>query len=316
MPRGAGAGAGPGGRRGGGPGGGAAAARIHEKRACGSEAVMVWSRGEALESGDAARYAGLLDTGCGARIAARCEEIWPHYGEVVRNRKACIRGIAMRLLGRRGGGRISQAVVLGAGLDPLSVEIAACTGYSVTSYEVDSSPARRKRRAIEKASAAAAGCIRHVEADLEEAGARRTASALEREGWRPDAPSLVVAEGISYYLRKETLRDLLGEFRAGGGAGHAILEYLRDAESVAPERARIADAVFGVFAEGAGVGGLSRYSDDEARMLVDGRPEGGGAHRGGAATVGPAEMERMRTSHNRLFPDDASGWISVCHGRL
>ncbi len=312
MPR---AEAGPEGRRRAGHGGGAAAARIHEKRACGSEAVLVWSRGEALESGDAARYIRLLDTGCGARIAARCEGIWPHYGEVVRNRKACIRGIAMRLLGRRGG-RISQAVVLGAGLDPLSVEIAACTGYSVTSYEVDSSPARRKRRAIKEASAAAAECIRHVEADLEGAGPRRIASALEREGWRPDAPSLVVAEGISYYLRKETLRDLFDEFRAGSGAGHAILEYLRDAESVAPERARIADAVFGVFAEGAGVGGLSRYSDGEASMLVDGRREGGGARRGGAATVGPAEMERMRTSQNRLFPDDASGWISVCHGRL
>ena len=286
---------------------------------------MSWSRGEALESGDAARYMDLLGAGlrgAGRRIAARCEQVWPHYGEVVRNRKACIRGLAMRCLR---GGRTRQVAILGAGLDPLSVEIAALTGYSAVSYEIDAAGARRKRRLIEEASAAAAGCVRHVTADLEEAGPARIASALERRGWRPDMPTLVVAEGVSYYLRKSTLRGLFEPFRAGGGGAEpsrAILEYLRDAASIAPEGARIADAVFGIFADGTGIGGLSRYSDAEAAELVAGMPAGrsgaGAAARraGGIATVGPAEMERARTRRNRLFPDDSAGWIAVCHGRL
>lgn len=277
---------------------------------------MAWSRGEALASGDAARYMELLGAGGGggrgARIAARCERVWPHYGEVVRNRKSCVRRLAMRSLR---GGRIGQAVILGAGLDPLSVEIAARTGYAAVSYEIDAAPARRKRRMIEEASAAAAGCVRHVTADLERSSPRSIASALERRGWRADMPSLVVAEGVSYYLRKATLRGLLGPFRTGGGTGRIVLEYLRDAASVAPEGARIAGAVFGIFAEGTGVGRLSRYSDAEAAGLV----AGGAAGRGGAgaiATVGPAEMERMRTRRNRLFKDDSDGWIAICHGRL
>ena len=265
---------------------------------------------------------GLLGGGGrgGGRIAAMCERVWPHYGEVVRNRKACIKRLAMR---RLRGGRTRQVVILGAGLDPLSVEIAALTGYSAVSYEVDATGARRKRRLIEEASAAAAGCVRHVTADLEAAGPRRIASALERRGWRGDMPTLVVAEGVSYYLRKPTLRGLFGPFRDSGGGGHAILEYLRDSDSIAPERARIASAVFGIFAEGTGAGRLSRYTDAEAAGLVAGAPAGrswrgagGGARAAGIATVGPAEMERARTRRNWLFPDDASGWIAVCHGRL
>lgn len=317
------------------PGGGKSAAggrvppmpagRRGRGRAAGSEAVMIWSRGEAIESGDAELYMELLGArigGAGRRIAARCERVWPHYGEVVRNRKACIKGLAMRCLR---GGRTRQVVILGAGLDPLSVEIAALTGYSAVSYEIDATGARRKRRLMEEASAAAAGCVRHVTADLEEAGPGRITSALERRGWRADMPTLVVAEGVSYYLRKPTLRGLLAPFRAGGDGAEpsrAILEYLRDAASIAPEGARIADAVFGIFAEGTGIGGLSRYTDAEAAALVAGlparRPGAGEAARraGGIATVGPAEMERARTRRNRLFPDDSAGWIAVCHGRL
>lgn len=286
---------------------------------------MIWSRGEALKSGDAARYMELLGAGlrgAGGRIAARCELVWPHYGEVVRNRKACIKGLAMRCLR---GGRTRQVVMLGAGLDPLSVEIAALTGYTAVSYEIDSTGARRKRRLIEEASAAAAGCVRHVTADLEEAGPARIASALERRGWRADMPTLVVAEGVSYYLRKATLRGLLEPFRAGGGGAEpsrAILEYLRDAASIEPEGNRIAGAVFGIFAEGTGIGGLFRYSDAEAAALVAGVParragaEEGALRAEGIATVGPAGMERARTRRNRLFPSDSAGWIAVCHGRL
>lgn len=277
---------------------------------------MEWSRGEALESGDAARYMELLGAGRegspGARAAARCERVWPHYGEVVRNRKSCIRRLAMRSLR---GGRIRQAVILGAGLDPLSVEIAARTGYAAASYEIDAAPARRKRRLVREASAAASECVHHVTADLEESSPRSIASALERRGWRADMPSLVVAEGISYYLRKATLRGLLEPFRTGGGTGRIVLEYLRDAASVAPEGNRIAGAVFGMFTEGTGIGRLSRYSDAEAAGLAAGGAAGRAGERG-IATVGPAKMERMRTRRNRLFADDASGWIAVCHGRL
>ena len=286
---------------------------------------MIWSRGGPRAGGDAGRYLELLGAGGrggggdGERIVARCERVWPHYGEVVRNRKSCIRRLAMRTLR---GGSIRQVVVLGAGLDPLSVEIAERTGYSAVSYEIDATPARRKHRLIEEASPAAAECVRHVTADLE-SGPRRVIPALMRRGWRPDEPTLVVAEGVSYYLRKETLRSLLGPFRADACLGRIILEYLRDAASISPERARIADAVFGIFTEGTGIGRLSRYSDAEAARIVAGEPWSRDGEAGaplppgiGIYTVGPAKMERMRMRRNRLFPDDASGWIAVCHGRL
>lgn len=276
----------------------------------GSMAVMIWARGEATPSAGARRYVGAINTDGGRGMVERCEGIWPHYGEVIRNRKHHIAWLAMRYLR---GGRIGQAVILGAGLDPLSVEIAARTGCAVVSYEIDRNAARLKARMVAEASPGAAGCIRHVRADLSR-GPEQVAGALAGRGWRADMPSLVVAEGISYYLPKRALRGLLGLFRTRDRSGRIILEYLRDAGSISAGRAGIPDAVFGEFVRGAGIGGLARYSDAQAAGLVAG---GAGRVRGsGLRTAGPRAMERRRTSGNRLFADDRSGWIAVCHGPI
>ena len=280
----------------------------------GSKAVTIWARGESAQSAGAKRYLGMVDAGSGREMVERCERIWPHYGEVVRSRKHCVARLAMLHLS---GGRIGQAVILGAGLDPLSVEIAERTGCAVASYEIDAHPPRLKPGWIARASPGAAGCIRHVRADLA-GGTEAVAGALAEEGWRADMPSLVVAEGISYYLPEEALRGLLGMFRTRDGSGRIILEYLRDPGSIRADRARIPDAVFGEFVRGAGVGGLARYSDAQAAGIAAGDGGGGGgvAGVGGMSTIGPAAMERDRTGGNRLFADDRSGWIAVCHGPI
>lgn len=283
----------------------------------GSMAVAIWARGESVQTAGAQRYLGMIDVGGGRQTVERCERIWPHYGEVIRNRKHCIAGLAMRHLL---GGRIGQAVILGAGLDPLSVEIAERTRCAVASYEIDMHPPRLKPDWIAAASPVAAGCTRLARADL--AGdPEAVAAALAEGGWRRGKPSLVVAEGVSYYLPEAALRGLLGLFRTGDGSGRIILEYLRDAGSIREDRARIPDAVFAEFIRGAGVGGLARYSDAQAARVAAGADAGrAGERRGrgrtGMATIGPAAMERGRTGRNRLFADDRSGWIAVCHGPI
>ena len=284
----------------------------------GSMAVAIWARGESVQSAGAQRYLGMVDIGGGRETVERCERIWPHYGEVIRNRKHCIAGLAMRHLL---GGRIGQAVILGAGLDPLSVEIAERTRCAVASYEIDLHPPRLKQGWKAEASPGAAGCIRLARADL--AGdPEAVAAALAEGGWRRGMPSLVVAEGISYYLPEAALRGLLGLFRTRDGSGWIILEYLRDPGSIREDRARIPDAVFAEFIRGARAGGLARYSDGQAARIAAGedasRAEGrrGRRRRTGMATIGPAAMERGRTGRNRLFADDRSGWIAVCHGPI
>ena len=276
----------------------------------GSKAVMIWARDGAVASDDAKRYVRMIDTGGGRDIVERCERVWPHYGEVIRNRKQYVAKLAMRYMS---GGWRKQAVILGAGLDPLSVEIAARTCSNVAVYEIDLHGMGLKRRTIAKASPRAAGRIRQVKADL--AGSpEQVARAMSKKGWRADRPSLVVAEGISYYLPESALRGLLDMFRTERGTGRIVLEYLRDAGSISADRAHIPDAVFGEFVRGTGIGGLARYSDAQAVDLV----VGGNASipRSAIMTVGPEIMEWYRTTGNRLFARDKSGWIAMCHGPI
>lgn len=281
----------------------------------GSMAVAIWARGESVQSAGAKRYLGMIDVAGGTETVERCEWIWPHYGEVIRNRKHCIARLAMRHLL---GGRIGQAVILGAGLDPLSVEIAERTRCAVASYEIDMHPPRLKLDWIAGASPSAAGCIGLARADL--AGdPEAVAAALAESGWRRGEPSLVVAEGVSYYLPEAALRGLLGLFRTYDRSGRIILEYLRDPCSISADRARIPGAVFGEFVRGSGVKSLARYSDAQAARIAAGEGKGrgaGGSRGAGMSTIGPAAMERGRTGRNRLFANDRSGWIAVCHGPI
>jgi len=288
----------------------AAKGRKDGDRMHGSKAVMIWARGGAIASDDAKRYVRMIDTSGGRDIVEKCERVWPHYGEVIRNRKQYVAKLAMRYMS---GDWRKQAVILGAGLDPLSVEIAARTCSSVAVYEIDLNGTGLKRRTIAKASPRTAGRIRQVKADL--AGSPgQVARAMAKKGWRADRPSLVVAEGISYYLPERSLRGLLDMFRTECGTGRIILEYLRNAGSISADRAHIPDAVFAEFVRGTGIGGLARYSDAQAVDLVAGG--NAGIPRSAIRTVGPEIMERYRTTGNRLFARDKSGWIAMCHGPI
>ena len=282
-------------------------------------AEMAWSRGEAHTSAEAVQYMQMLDVRGGERAYALGHQAWPNYGEAIRDRKWCIARLAMMHLKAAG---IRQAVILGAGLDALSLEIAARAGRPVVSYEVDASTMPYKRRVLEDVKGPAAGRVRCVTANMATTSPGRIASALAREGWDEYRPSLVVAEGISYYLPKSKLQSLLAYFRTRDGSGRIILEYLRNAASISPDRAPIPEAVLGWCGEMMGATRLSRYSDAQALDFAAGGTGRGGraaaaaAAAAGMRTVGPTEMERGRTGGNALFPGEDSGWLAVCHGPI
>lgn len=286
----------------------------------GAMADVLWSRGEAHTSGAAREYMSMLDLERGGNVAGPFEQVCPWYGDAVRSRKQCIAGLAMRHIADAG---IGQAVILGAGLDALSLEIAARTGNAVVSYEVDAATMPYKRRVLaEMGDAGAAGCVRCITADLSALTARRLDTALAKEGWHYDRPSLVVAEGITQYLAKSKLASLLSALRTPGRSSRIIMEYVRDAASISPDRAPVPEAVFGWHGEMIGVDRLSRYSDAQALDFA-----AGGTGRGGKAgvaaarvvgmkTVGPDQMEEEWAGSNAVFPADDSGWFAVCHGPI
>ena len=286
----------------------------------GAMADTVWSLGDIHTSAAAQAYFGMLDARRAGSIIDRFEDLWPDYGEAVRNRKRCILDLAMRHLGRGG---IRQAVILGAGFDALSLEIAARSGGAVASYEVDAAAMPYKRQVLYKMEGVAeADAVRCITADLSTTTPRRLGTALAKEGWDYDRPSLVVAEGITQYLPKSKLAALLSSFRTEDGSSRIIMEYIRDEASIDPGRAGVPEQLLGWHGVMIGVDRLSRYSDAQALDFA-----AGGTGRGGRAGVdaaaaagmriaGPARMEKARTGDNAFFPNDRSGWFAVCHGPI
>ena len=284
----------------------------------GAMADVLWSRGEAHASGAAREYMSMLDLERGGNVVGPFEQVCPWYGEVVRSRKRCIARLAMQCIADAG---IRQAVILGAGLDALSLEIAAQTGNAVASYEVDAATMPYKRRVLyDMSDAAAAGCVRCITADLSALTPRRLYTALIKEGWDYDRPSLVVAEEITQYLTKSKLASLLSAFRTPDRSGQIIMEYIRDNASISPDRAGVPEALFGWHGEMIGVDRLSRYSDAQALDFAAGGTGRGGkagvaaARAAGMKAVGPEQMEREWAGSNAAFPADDSGWFGVCHG--
>ena len=269
--------------------------------------VLLWAGPPAPGSGPLARaYRGMLDLEGGRPALRRCEGAWRHYGEVVLNRKSKILELAAARL--RGAGAGAQAAVLGCGMDSLSMEL-ACLVPGAAVYDVDRRGMGLKRRLVDAAArslggaaAAAAGRIRCVPADLEDA--RGVGAALRGSGWDPGLPTVAVAEGVSYYIPRRSLSGLAALFGTPGLTNSLVLEYLVPRGSVEAGRAGIPDAVFDALLGDGASARLVRY-DAAGALSCAGR-----ARLESRFTM--RQMELDRTGRNEHFAGERSGWIEVC----
>ncbi len=266
-----------------------------------SALVLLWADGAVHTSRDARAYLGSLDLEAGMGILGRCNRVWAHYGEVIKNRKHCVLEASRRMLRDRG---IGQMVILGAGFDALSVEMLHGEG-GLEVYEADSANMPLKERLVRDACPGPARHIHCVDADLGDPAG--LAGALEGRGWDARSPSLVVMEGVSYYLGAGEMSGLLRAF-GRGGRNRAVLEYLLPGRCVSGDRARIPDGVFGAIGDAYGVPPARYDRGGIARLLGP----------GGAvdAVYGMGEMELARTGGNAHFGGAGSWWIEVCVARI
>lgn len=247
----------------------------------------------------ALRYLDMLDLSPGEYLIRKCLNVWPHLDQLVKNRKRCILDETLECL--RGG--IGQVVILGSGIDTLSLEVAS-RAEGATIYEMDTDNMDAKRRLLDEAAPDVADRIRCVTADL---GRPSEAVARAAEaGWRADVPSVLVLEGVSYYLGERTLWEIIRRFGAGS-ENQVILEYIVPSGSIEPGRAHIPDDVFDVIGEYLS-DRLDAYRLDHDTVRKRASDLGGMVVRRHTMHT----MEMHRTGATRHFPTERSGWIEVC----
>lgn len=268
--------------------------------------VMLWAH-DLYRTGSAGRFYSCLDLSKGERMRRECEEVCPWYAEVILNRKWCIRRLAVEFITNTSAP--CQVVIPAAGRAPLAIELLdACGDGIALALEIDIAGMEEKQRLYEQAAPARAEKIRCIPADL--ADLPGTAAAIAGAGYDPNRPTVVILEGVSYYISPATLAGIVSLFASPDRKNRAIVEYLLPCRLVAEERRTIPHEVWRIINRDCNPGRTVTYSPDEMERTLA---------RAGCDRVVHRSLhgiERARTGTNRYFPDVPDGWIRVACGRL
>ena len=138
-------------------------------------------------------------------------------GRYLRARTAFFDRVVVNALGRH----VAQIVLVGAGYDGRALRYGA---PGVRWWEVDRSVTQADKESRLSRLGIAAENVTFVPLDLDDGG---LADALTDAGFEPDTPSLFIAEGITPYLKAETIRSLFQELRAVATVGTRLAISLR-----------------------------------------------------------------------------------------
>ena len=193
----------------------------------------------------------------------------------------------------------AQVIHLGSGLDPLSIDLADCYPKAQF-FDVDMANMTIKEEINRM--------IGGPEVSFLTANLADTTSLIEvlgNAGWNSSAPTLLVSEGISYYIPKEVYRLTLTSLQTSGGC--LVFEYsVPDHLLVGVPKAEV---VFEFFERFTGLLNMpiqmQRYEDAEVRELAESM--------GGEVLeiMTQHQLEFSRTGRNEMREDPKMGAIRV-----
>lgn len=184
-----------------------------------SAVVLLRANGKVHTSAPSQEFLGMLDLSSGAELVRQGDRFCSHHSEVIMNRKHCILNLALDCIENDG---IRQVVILGAGMDALSIEL--CSHYECRVFDIDLAGMERKERHVGSLRHGLRGTLRCVTADVTKR--LDVMSGITACGWDPDKPSLVVVEGLSAYLTAGQLWSLISVFSTTDRSNRMILEYM------------------------------------------------------------------------------------------
>ena len=237
-----------------------------------------------------------VDLSAGQPMVDLLGEAFDQAVEEVRNRKYAVSRFCRHYLLEQPD---AQVIVLGGGLDPLSIDIAECYPDARV-IDVDMANLDIKQKINDSLGGPE---LRFCVANL--ADVSSLVPALQAAGWDPQLPTLLVAEGISYYIPKPVFLQTLKALRTGGGA--LVLEYsLPESEITDQEALEISTDFYGKLAQLLDMPfQLQRYGAKDAASLareLDGEL---------VQTLTSHEMELGRTGKAEQAPKPTDGVIRV-----
>ena len=266
-----------------------------------SALVLLWTKGEVHNGPLSSQYLQLLKLDAGKKLLSKCNQVWPFYAEVIKNRKQCILDAVNSSIEKN---NVKQVVILGAGMDPLSLEI--IDKYkNIEIFEIDYSNMDVKRKIIKQIDNNLIKSIKLITGDLTKPN--QILKSLNNSGWNKNAITLVIAEGISYYLTEDSLWNIFKLFKTRKNKNQLLIEYLVPHDAISKKRAIIPDQIFYMISTNMDLSYITRYDVNKIKTKLknlNGRI---------MKSYTMQEMEKNRTGKNYHFKLTKSGWIEICH---
>lgn len=264
--------------------------------------VLRWADSSVHTSPQSQSYLAMLDLSAGEELHMKANAIWPHYHEVIKNRKYSILRNADHCLSSDM--RIRQVIILAAGFDALSLELASRYD-DLAVFDTDLENMTLKTSLIRAAAPDIANRVFCVEVNL--INPHTFQERLTQSGWNNALPSLIIAEGISCYLSESDLRATMRIFQTSGLPNQLILEHLVQSHLVHEDRRDIPDMVFAAIMAQYDLPSITRYTPEALMELAKSLQYKLNAY------YNMKHIEKERTGNNRFFPTDDSGWSGVAH---
>ncbi len=258
-----------------------------------SSLVLLWAQQECYQTRKAVEFLSQLNLEEGNVLYERCNEIF-QYSEVIKNRKLGIKHFIKKCMVDYG--RDQQILIAGAGLDALGIELIELYPH-VTVFELDRDNMDIKSTMVAQLDNELDRRISFIAVDL--LNTRDVNRALSDHGWDHLKPTLLVLEGISYYLSTKSIQELVRVISPDS----VIFESLKQDKDISIQRLNIPQKVFGLISNSCGLSHINKFSRFQVEHLF---------HNMSIETgYGMEQLERMRTGTNTLFPTEDSGWIEV-----
>jgi hypothetical protein len=256
-----------------------------------SALVMLWDNKSSHKSSYTLNYLSKLDLTGGARLYEKCNAIWPDYDQVIKNRKFGVYHLVKKFCDQINKGQI---VIAASGFDALGIQIASeYRNFKI--FEIDRENMEVKAD-LAKNPSNNLNNISFINADL--AKPDLVIKELKSQGWDQEIPTLLVLEGISYYLSPENIRNLISFIKPK----RVVFEFLKLDDEIEDKSLEIAKKVFGLIIDLCNLTRIFKYNISRIEELTDMKV---------TEIYDMKRLEMMRINSNQFFLKNNSGWIEI-----
>ena len=262
-----------------------------------SALVLLMGR-EYYAGGYAKKFLDSVNLDSGLAMKKLSDKVWSNYGEIVKNRKD---SVYRTITGSCD--KIDQVVILASGYDAQALNVAE-KNKGISIFEVDMHNMDEKSAKYDSMDM---GEIRkRVSAVTCDITSGSLFAKLENAGWNSQKPTIIVAEGISYYLRYEWFWDLVSQFSSENSHNRMVVDYMVPMYKMDSENSARMSGVFKIICDSVNLDFLTVYEYEKMHKRIlglGGRP---------VSHETLHMMELARTGKSTYFDQSSRGGIETC----